>query len=71
MSNRKVQIIDHYIICDTHSVIPAKAGKRVAFGEFRGTAIQQDKNAFCLNPLDSRFRGNDVANFSFSQFHSE
>ena len=21
--------------------------------------IQQDKNAFCLNPLDSRLRGND------------
>jgi hypothetical protein len=33
---------------NTHAVIPAKAG------------IQQDKNAFCLNPLDSRLRGNDV-----------
>jgi len=28
-------------------VIPAQAG------------IQQLKNAFCLNPLDSRLRGND------------
>ncbi len=31
----------------TKAVIPAQAG------------IQQDKNAFCLNPLDSRLRGND------------
>ncbi len=29
------------------AVIPAQAG------------IQQDKNSFCLNPLDSRLRGND------------
>jgi hypothetical protein len=34
-------------IHDMYAVIPAKAG------------IQQGKNAFCLNPLDSRFRGND------------
>ena len=39
--------IDVFIIHDTYAVIPAKAG------------IQQDKNAFCLNPLDSRFRGNE------------
>ncbi|MBK9161360.1 MAG: hypothetical protein IPM27_07315 [Nitrosomonadales bacterium] len=31
-------------------VIPAQAG------------IQQEKNAFSLNPLDSRLRGNDGAN---------
>jgi hypothetical protein len=46
-------IIDASIIHDTHAVIPAKAG------------IQQDKNAFCLNPLDSRLRGNDVPAFQF------
>ena len=41
----------------THKpVIPAQAG------------IQQDKNAFCLNPLDSRLRGNDVASVLFSNF---
>ena len=47
------QPIEISIIHDIHAVIPAKAG------------IQQDKNAFCLNPLDSRFRGNDVPVFLF------
>ena len=41
-------IIDVSINHDKPTVIPAKAG------------IQQDKNVFCLNPLDSRLRGNDV-----------
>ena len=50
----KILIINLYIIRDTYAVIPAQAG------------IQQDKNAFCSNPLDSRLRGNDVIIFSFS-----
>jgi|GEM_PF-2385039 len=39
--------IAHAVIPAPLSVIPAQAG------------IQQDKNAFDLNPLDSRLRGND------------
>jgi len=39
--------IDLYIIRDTHAVIPAEAG------------IQQDKNAFCSNPLDTGLRRYD------------
>ncbi|MBK9160163.1 MAG: hypothetical protein IPM27_01085 [Nitrosomonadales bacterium] len=35
---------------EINRVIPAQAG------------IQQEKNAFSLNPLDSRLRGNDGAN---------
>ncbi len=45
--------IDLYLIRDTRAVIPAQAG------------IQQDKNAFCLNPLDSGLRRNDVEFFNF------
>jgi hypothetical protein len=52
-STRHVGLIEISMIHDIHAVIPAKAG------------IQQDKNAFCLNPLDSRFRGNDVPVFLF------
>ena len=53
-------------------VIPAQAGKRAIDGEFRGTAIQPDRNtsrsetkskvdrvAEFISLLDSRFRGND------------
>ena len=41
-------LIENYIIHDTLAVIPVQAG------------IQQDKKAFCLNPLDSGLRRNDV-----------
>jgi hypothetical protein len=54
-----IQLIEPYIIRDTHAVIPAQAG------------IQQNNNAFCLNPLASGLRRNDVEVFSFAQFHSE
>ena len=40
-----------FIIQDIRAAIPAKAG------------IRQDINPFCLNPLDSRFRGNDEPDF--------
>jgi len=46
--------MDNYIIHDTHAVIPAQAG------------IQQNKKAFCLNPLDSGLRRNDVVVLYFS-----
>jgi hypothetical protein len=42
-----------------HFVIPAKAGKRAACGEFRGTAIQWVNDKMHFELLDSRFRGND------------
>ncbi|MBI5625598.1 MAG: hypothetical protein HY935_00085 [Nitrosomonadales bacterium] len=58
-SQQKALHIENYIIRDIPAVIPAQAG------------IQQDKNAFRLNPLDSRLppvftrvTGNDVANSS-------
>jgi len=40
-------------------VIPAQAG------------IQQDKKAFCFNPLDSGLRRNDVLVFLGCDFNSE
>ena len=36
----------------------------------RAAEIQQDKNAFCLNPLDSRFRGNDVVEYFMPRIQS-
>jgi len=54
LTNPESQIIEHYIIHDTHAVIPAEAG------------IQQDKKAFCSNPLDSGLRRNDVVVLLFS-----
>jgi len=42
---RKIQTSP--LVIPALSVIPAQAG------------IQSLKNAFCLNPLDSRLRGND------------
>jgi hypothetical protein len=47
-------IIEISIICDKCAVIPAQAG------------IQQEKKAFCLNPLDSGLRRNDVVVFTIS-----
>ena len=51
---------DVFIIHDTHAIIPAlrQAQDKLTYGQ---AGIQQDKKAFCLNQLDSRFRGNDVA----------
>ena len=62
LPRRERGTIENYIIRDILAVIPAQAG------------IQQDRNAFCLNPLDSRLRGSvmnyvKVNNVSLREFH--
>ncbi|MBK9161355.1 MAG: hypothetical protein IPM27_07290 [Nitrosomonadales bacterium] len=58
MIGNPTPIIDVPIIHGVRAIIPEQAG------------IQQEKNAFLLNPLDSRLRGNDAV-FSSLDFISD